>query len=73
MTEVLVFKRDDFSSFLMPAAVHTTETTLSQECLSLVLVDDLLVIEVSPFVVIVEYVTISKVQHIVIVEEYALG
>ena len=57
----------------MPATVHSTETTLTEQFLLLILVDDLSRVERPPLVVVVQDVTIPQVQNVIVMEVNALG
>ena len=56
----------------MSAPVHATETTFTKECFLLVLVDDLSGVEIPALVIVVQNLTISQVEHIIVVKQYAL-
>ena len=57
----------------MPATVHSTETTLTEQFLLLILVDDLSRVEGPPLVVVVQDVTIPQVENVIVMEVNALG
>lgn len=57
----------------MPATVHSTETTLTEQFLLLILVDDLSRVERPPLVVVVQDVTIPQVENVIVMEVNALG
>jgi hypothetical protein len=72
LSEILVFECDNFSTLFMSASVDASEAALSDECLSLVLIDDLFGVEVASLVVVVEDVAVSQVEHVVVVQHDAL-
>jgi hypothetical protein len=55
------------------ATVHATKTTLTEQFLLLVLVDDLSRVEGPPLVVVVQDVTIPQVENVIVMEVNALG
>jgi hypothetical protein len=57
----------------VPATVHSTETTLTEQFLLLILVDDLSRVERPPLVVVVQDVAIPQVQNVIVMEVNALG
>lgn len=56
----------------MSSSVHSSESTLADKSFPLVLINDLLRIKIASLVVVVEDVTVSEVEHVVVVQHYAL-
>lgn len=73
LREVNVFKCDYLPRFLVPPSVDPSEPALAEQLLLLILVHHLPRVEVLPLVVIVDYVTISQVDHVVVMKEQPLG
>ncbi len=73
MPKVHVLECDYFPGLFVPTTVYFSETALSDKLLLLILVDDLAGVEGAALIVVVENVTISQVEHIIIVQENPLG
>ena len=71
--QVDILKCDELAGLLVPATVYAAETTLTEQFLLLVLVDDLSRVEGPPLVVVVQDVTIPQVENVIVMEVNALG
>jgi hypothetical protein len=57
----------------MAASVHAAETSLAQQFLLLVLVDDLPRVKVASLVIVIQDVVVTQVYHIIVMQEQTLG